>query len=113
MEHVFPRVFEYIDSRFKSSLKMPNSFSKLQEWINDACIYIETSDKNSNKTRLDPTKMGTVNAISFNEYPDLYNSQSINQFTQHGSSNSSYNNKYNQQRQFDRNTSRGSRGNYR
>ena len=30
--------------------------------------------------------MGTVNAISFNEYPDLYNSQSINQYTQYSSS---------------------------
>ena len=81
LEHTYPGVFGFIDSRFQQRLRMPNSFSQLEDWIKDACIYIETSNKNSNKKRIDHTKMSSVNANSVNEYPDLQNTRIIDQFT--------------------------------
>ena len=101
IQRPFPKVYAFIDNRFKNKLRMPNTFTELQDWIKDACIYIETSNKNSINKPIDPTKMGTVIAISAHEYPDLYNSQAIAQYTQSPNYNRYQNNdRYNQNRSY-------------
>ena len=80
LEQCHPRIHAFIDSRFKSRLKMPNSFSQLEDWIKDACIYIETSERNSNNKQSDPNKMNAVNNVSTNKYPNYYdNNRTHNQ----------------------------------
>ena len=55
--------------------------------------------------------MGSVNAISANEYPELYDNQAIAQFTQYSPYDNKFNNNYNRYNNNNRNNYRGnSRG---
>ena len=109
LEYVHPRVHSFIDNRFKLQLKMPNSFSQLEEWIKDACVYIETSDRNSNKQQDNPTKMNSANTVLTNDYSHSHNSQSRNEYT---NSYETYNNGYSDRYSNNRNYHRNSATNY-
>ena len=79
LENVHPRIYQFIDFRFRLHLNMPNSFSILADWINDACIYIQTADINSNKKSNDSIEMNMLNTMSTNDYTNDHYTQSINQ----------------------------------
>ena len=71
-KQVHPRIHSFIDYRFKTLLRMPNSFSQLEGWIKDACIYIETADVNSNKQNDDSIKSNMANTVLNNEHYEQY-----------------------------------------
>ena len=101
LEHVHPRIHSFIDNRFQLRLRMPDSFSQLDNWIKDACVYIETSDKNSNKQRDGTTQMNSANTVLNNEYSYYNNDQSRSKYVNsYEKYNDGDNNRYSNNRKY-------------
>ena len=81
LENTHPRVHKFIDDKFKIHLRMPDSFLHLENWIKDACTYIETSDRNSNKKQVDPTENNTPNTVLTNRFSDSNINRSRNYYS--------------------------------
>ena len=101
LEQVHPRIHSFIDYRFKISLRMPNSFSQLEDWIRDACIYIETANMNSNEQNDDSNETNMANTVLNNEHydqHDQFRNKNMNSYEEDGKrygDRHSYNNSYN------------------
>ena len=86
MQHTKPKLWAYIQHETLSK-GSPHTLKRLKRWIERGVPNIEDNELNANKSKIDPTKIGTVNAISMNQFPILQNELNKNNSNNNDSNN--------------------------
>ena len=101
-----PELYDFIDNYMKdfNRAAAPMNIDILEAVIERGVKYLQTKRINSNRNILDPTKLGSVNAVSLAQFPNLnntYNNSYNNNYNNNSNNNSNNNynnyNKYNNQ----------------
>ena len=90
-----PKLYQFIDNYMMDfdRAAAPMNINVLERVIERGVRYLQTKTINSNKTFVDPTKLGSVNAVSIAQFPQFnnYNNNNKNSYNNQNSNNSNYN----------------------